>query len=293
MPYKPTTPCNRCGKLMWTGTTSLPPGKARCRPCRRIERQPTKAVEQLGLCRWCAERLPNYWSKRYCSRACANRAANDARRIRTADDPHIRRNTREAAAPGLTPTARRALLMRWRTQRRTCTYCDQLATTIDHVVPLIRGGTNYEGNLTPCCKRCNSSKSGWLIIEWRTGLRLPPMHYPLRMRAGVERQPTRIMGQQLALNVCPQCSAMFSPDRKHRIYCTATCQLQANLARQNARNRAHRAANPIPPRIPRHGTTNEYRQGCRCDPCRAAKADANRAAKRQRKRVRGPQSLAA
>lgn len=35
MPRNPDLPCNRCGELMWRGTTSLPEGQARCGPCRR------------------------------------------------------------------------------------------------------------------------------------------------------------------------------------------------------------------------------------------------------------------
>lgn len=34
MPRRPDLPCADCGELMWRGTTSLPEGQARCRPCR-------------------------------------------------------------------------------------------------------------------------------------------------------------------------------------------------------------------------------------------------------------------
>lgn len=36
--------------------------------------------------------------------------------------------------------------------------CTLVATTIDHVIPLSRGGTNWPSNLRPACKHCNSSK---------------------------------------------------------------------------------------------------------------------------------------
>ena len=42
-----------------------------------------------------------------------------------------------------------------------------LAETVDHVVPLALGGTNYEGNLAPACRRCNARKNALLLIEWR------------------------------------------------------------------------------------------------------------------------------
>jgi hypothetical protein len=57
----------------------------------------------------------------------------------------------------------------WRARKVSCAYCTNPGVTVDHVVPLSRGGTNYEGNLVPCCKICNSSKCDLLITEWRHG----------------------------------------------------------------------------------------------------------------------------
>lgn len=95
--------------------------------------------------------------------------------VRSPDDHRTKRQAREAVAPGLSAHYRRLLLKVWLRQHRRCTYCDDIATTMDHVLPLVRGGTNHEGNLTPCCKPCNSSKGGWTVVEWRSGLRLPQM----------------------------------------------------------------------------------------------------------------------
>jgi len=41
-----------------------------------------------------------------------------------------------------------------------CIYCgrDDLPLTVDHKVPLSRGGTNYIENLAPACGSCNSRK---------------------------------------------------------------------------------------------------------------------------------------
>jgi 5-methylcytosine-specific restriction endonuclease McrA len=55
----------------------------------------------------------------------------------------------------------------WVAAGRACSYCDAPASTVDHVISLKRGGTNYEGNLTPACRSCNSSKSDKLLVEWR------------------------------------------------------------------------------------------------------------------------------
>jgi 5-methylcytosine-specific restriction endonuclease McrA len=51
-----------------------------------------------------------------------------------------------------------------------CAYCGvKLSTytaTIDHVIPLSRGGTDFKWNLVWCCKRCNKSKGSKLLSEW-------------------------------------------------------------------------------------------------------------------------------
>ena len=41
---------------------------------------------------------------------------------------------------------------------KTCSYCGKEATGFDHIVPRSKGGGDEDENLTPCCKRCNSSK---------------------------------------------------------------------------------------------------------------------------------------
>jgi 5-methylcytosine-specific restriction endonuclease McrA len=38
--------------------------------------------------------------------------------------------------------------------------------TMEHVVPLIRGGKSSKGNIVPACKECNNKKKYLLPIEW-------------------------------------------------------------------------------------------------------------------------------
>jgi 5-methylcytosine-specific restriction protein A len=38
--------------------------------------------------------------------------------------------------------------------------------TMDHIVPLTRGGKSTKGNLVPCCKECNNKKKYLLPLEW-------------------------------------------------------------------------------------------------------------------------------
>ena len=48
-----------------------------------------------------------------------------------------------------------------------CFYCSNKAQTLDHVVPISRGGSHGVGNLVPACNHCNFSKAGRTIMEWR------------------------------------------------------------------------------------------------------------------------------
>lgn len=47
-----------------------------------------------------------------------------------------------------------------------CKYCGARATSIDHVVPVSKGGTNDPFNLVPACRSCNSSKGDKQLSEW-------------------------------------------------------------------------------------------------------------------------------
>lgn len=49
-----------------------------------------------------------------------------------------------------------------------CAYCGNSGQmTIDHVLPLSRGGRHCIANLVPACKRCNHSKGSLTVVEWR------------------------------------------------------------------------------------------------------------------------------
>ena len=52
----------------------------------------------------------------------------------------------------------------------TCYYCGVQVKpgelTMDHVVPLARGGRSTKDNLVACCKECNTKKRTMLPLEW-------------------------------------------------------------------------------------------------------------------------------
>jgi 5-methylcytosine-specific restriction endonuclease McrA len=48
-----------------------------------------------------------------------------------------------------------------------CHYCDQVAKlTIDHVIPLSRGGKDSKDNIVAACLHCNTSKGNKTLEEW-------------------------------------------------------------------------------------------------------------------------------
>jgi 5-methylcytosine-specific restriction endonuclease McrA len=51
-----------------------------------------------------------------------------------------------------------------------CFYCGRRVgssnLTMDHVVPLVRGGRSTKNNLAPVCKECNNRKKYLLPMEW-------------------------------------------------------------------------------------------------------------------------------
>jgi 5-methylcytosine-specific restriction endonuclease McrA len=69
--------------------------------------------------------------------------------------------------------ARELRKTRWwrnRIAQGICSYCgcsfppEEL--TMDHLVPVIRGGRSVRGNVAPACKECNNRKRHMLPLEW-------------------------------------------------------------------------------------------------------------------------------
>lgn len=271
MPRRPDLPCAVCGRMLWRGRTSLPEGQATCRPCRAARpkqarpQAPRKARDRRKA--RCVD----------CGGSCVGhrcRKCRDlAQRIRSAGDTSVRRWVREKLAPGLSQYQRKALLRKWMQQCTQCAYCPALATTVDHVLPLVRGGTNHEGNLVPCCRRCNSSKAGLLIVEWRTGKRLPPM---MDVPYAPKPKPVKIkaiVGVQMQLFKVCTCGTAF---QGRAGYCSQRCY-------QRAHPRAYEHVEPKPCMDCGQG---EFNRRKRCDVCALEHRRLRRRAEKARARQR-------
>ena len=80
-------------------------------------------------------------------------------------DPQIIRREKQKA--------RELRLSQWWKNKRACNkcyYCKNYTPatklTMDHIVPLARGGRSIKSNLVPCCKSCNNLKKTLLPLEW-------------------------------------------------------------------------------------------------------------------------------
>jgi 5-methylcytosine-specific restriction endonuclease McrA len=74
----------------------------------------------------------------------------------TADSKHIAKEREKA---------RKLKKSQWwldKLNQGICHYCGGKFTpsqlTMDHIVPVARGGTSTQGNIVPACKSCNASK---------------------------------------------------------------------------------------------------------------------------------------
>ncbi|MGV0796058.1 HNH endonuclease signature motif containing protein [Mycolicibacterium elephantis] len=104
-----------------------------------------EAVLREGVCRECAnaEYRANY--------------ARDGRAIRA------RVYARKRDVEPLPVVAQQSLMEHF---EGLCAYCDNIATTWNHIVPVRDGGRTVAGNVVPACVSCNSSKKCADVLDW-------------------------------------------------------------------------------------------------------------------------------
>jgi 5-methylcytosine-specific restriction endonuclease McrA len=155
--------CFLCGKQKRYVNGMKPQGQYCCHACRSINPVPYGTKREDKQCPECFKSFNKPGKQLCCSMKCAQ-----IRRFKLRTKPLDANYVLAKNAPGLKQGQRRALLKQWIAQNRSCFYCDDKPNSIDHVIPLSRGGTNHEGNLVPACRRCNSSKNKLLLAEWRS-----------------------------------------------------------------------------------------------------------------------------
>jgi 5-methylcytosine-specific restriction protein A len=80
------------------------------------------------------------------------------------DEVQIRRERRKARE------IRESQWWKRRLAKGICHYCNRNtpsdSLTMDHIVPIARGGRSTKGNLVTACKSCNNKKKQLLPMEW-------------------------------------------------------------------------------------------------------------------------------
>ena len=72
------------------------------------------------------------------------------------DDKHVSREKQKAKE------LRQSQWWKNQVAKGICHYCGKKfppdALTMNHVLPIVRGGKSAKGNVVPCCKQCNNEK---------------------------------------------------------------------------------------------------------------------------------------
>lgn len=179
-------PCTDCGNPVQLGNTSAGPGKMTCLPCRRARRDVGKPTH----CAFCSEAFEPIHSRRVwtrcCSKSCARQLELSLGKHSFQSKPRYGVMSPEESARRVSvrneekTRSRRARLLGVEREYYTtdsiaerdayvCHLCDQLvnmglrwpilgAASVDHIIPLSKGGDDRLSNVALAHLGCNMSK---------------------------------------------------------------------------------------------------------------------------------------
>lgn len=154
--------CERCGGAYEIGRTRVQGSRFCSRACRFEGTAVVKACERCGE----AYKVKSSYAprSRFCSLPCKYGWSEQE----TAPTKKSRRREREKNAPIVEKIDRQAIIER--DGRRCYLWCGGAIVakgqiTLDHVLPLARGGTTTARNLRVACLSCNSRKCDKLLSE--------------------------------------------------------------------------------------------------------------------------------
>lgn len=146
--------CKLCSKVKTEGWRAKNPGALRLA---KEHRSP--ASVKAAQDRWRAKHGLAYERARY-----IRRQGDPAQKAVYRAGQQAAKNRRRAAGELTAATVREVL-------KAPCAYCGGKATSIDHVLPVSRGGTNTRENLAPACADCNRRKHAKTPAEWKGAAR--------------------------------------------------------------------------------------------------------------------------
>ena len=164
--YRKSKVCLFCNQIYsWTAYTKYCSNQCRS----KAQNLKNKNKKTFSLCVVCGKSSLGSlgYSRKYCSKTCKHKGMFGGKPPLEERTRKAQRNFRERNVPGLTRHEMSILRFQWISEGQSCAYCDQACETVDHIVPLNRGGDNQKQNLTPACRSCNSSKGDRLLSEWK------------------------------------------------------------------------------------------------------------------------------
>lgn len=166
-PYARHEICATCGGPMPGGVRA---GRRYCsKPCGQRDKLVEHALmESIGTraCVACGKEFkPKSPRNVTCSRACSRQRDIE---LNSSNWNHKRR-ARLNASPDSVGVSPRDWARELRRVAGACFYCGVRSgkLTMDHVIPVSRGGRHALGNVAPACRRCNASKHDDTVMEWR------------------------------------------------------------------------------------------------------------------------------
>lgn len=170
----------RCGNAAYRASgRGATPAKQReyGRAAYRRKREALLAAIGERSCQECGTPLPPEarLRRRFCSRSCINRAAlREHPEKRLLANQLRRARMKGADSPGVSVRDWKRLIAR---HGHACAYCGvKSVLTMDHVIPVARGGRHAIGNILPACFPCNSSKRDDLLVYWLHGRAKARLH---------------------------------------------------------------------------------------------------------------------
>jgi hypothetical protein len=248
MARRPDLPCADCGKLMWSGTTSLPPGRARCLPCRRAVApsppMPRIPVGEQAHCTRCSQPfIKATINQQLCRNPC--------RPMRSGSDSKLRKEHEAKRYPPAHKKLRAQLLAQWQ-DGDPCARCDGPMrhgepVDLDHT----DDGTGYLGLSHASCNRSQTGRLDRVKrttvcdhcgVPFETGSRYQ-VHCSMACRTASKPERPEPTLEMVLLVACRHCGVAFNP-RSGAVWCTARCKSEGR--RREARIRKRMAAgNPI------------------------------------------------
>jgi 5-methylcytosine-specific restriction endonuclease McrA len=163
-------PCNRCKETKplsgYSKNAKRPDGLCpECKECAKLRSKERYKKEGDKLRRQMAgQRKRDYEHRISIERASRQRRKEEQRPLKNA-----RQSIRNRVVYGTIYLLDKKKIAKLYNQ--PCSYCGGTENiSLDHVVPIARGGNHSIGNLMPLCRSCNSSKGKKLLVEWRLDL---------------------------------------------------------------------------------------------------------------------------